>query len=241
VGIGSFPRLGPVTVLCPACGTSSRSRHSSYSRRLQDLPARGARLTVALRVTRLRCRHPGCDRRIFSERLPEVMLPLARRTRWVGEIVRLLGHSAGGRPAEHLLTRLGLTVSDDAVLRHLKTHAVSPPIASPLRVVGIDYRSWRKGHTYGTIMVDLEKHSVVDLLADRSSGSVATWLAAHPGVEIVSRDCHGLYAEGARNGAPQARQVAGRFHLVQNGDDRETAWPSGTALTRARSRGGGRG
>jgi transposase len=131
------------------------------------------------------------------------------------EIVRLLGHSTGGRTAERLLARLGMPVSDDTVLRHLKRLS-SQRLAGAPRVVGIDDWAWRKGHTYGTIMVDLESQTVVDVLPDRSSSSVAAWLGAHPSVEIISRDRHGLYAEGARIGAPQARQVADRFHLVQN-------------------------
>jgi len=131
------------------------------------------------------------------------------------EIVRLLGHSTGGRTAERLLARLGMPVSDDTVLRHLKRLS-SQRLAGAPRVVGIDDWAWRKGHTYGTIMVDLESQTVVDVLPDRSSSSVAAWLGAHPSVEIISRDRHGLYAEGARIGASQARQVADRFHLVQN-------------------------
>jgi transposase len=70
--------------------------------------------------------------------------------------------------------------------------------------------------TYGTVIVDLERHQVVDLLADRSAASTAEWLRGHPEVEVVSRDRASLYADGARQGAPQARQVADRFHLLQN-------------------------
>jgi transposase len=117
-----------------------------------------------------------------------------------------------------------MAVSDDTVLRHLKLAAPQLDTGT-LRVVGIDDRSWRKGQSFGTIMVDLERRSVVDVLADRSSSSVAAWLSTRPSIEIISRDRHGLYAEGARIGAPQARQVADRFHLVQNPprDDPEAA------------------
>ena len=108
-----------------------------------------------------------------------------------------------------------MAVSDDTVLRCLKGRSATPS-ATPLRVVGIDDWSWRKGQSYGTIIVDLERRRVVDVLADRSSSSVAAWLSAHPSIKIVSRDRQGLYAEGARIGAPQARQVADRFHLIQN-------------------------
>jgi transposase len=173
-------------------------------------------VTLRLRAGRWRCRNPGCTRRIFTERLPEAAVPFARRTHRVADVVRMIGHSAGGRPAERLMERIGMTVSDDTILRHLKRAAQGgPPLPSP-RVVGIDDWAWRKGQSYGTILVDLERRVVADVLPDRSASSSATWLARHPGIEIVSRDRCGLYAEAARRGAPKARQVADRFHLLQN-------------------------
>ena len=83
-------------------------------------------------------------------------------------------------------------------------------------MAGIDDWAWRKGANYGTIIVDLERRAVVDVLADRSAATTASWFKDHRNVEVVSRDRAGLYAEAAREGAPQARQVADRFHLLQN-------------------------
>jgi transposase len=88
-------------------------------------------------------------------------------------------------------------------------------MAAP-RVIGLDEWAWRRGRRFGTIACDLERHQVVDLLPERSAPSVAQWLQAHPTVEIVCRDRSGLYAEGIRQGAPQAIQVVDRFHLVRN-------------------------
>jgi transposase len=113
------------------------------------------------------------------------------------------------------MKRLGVPVSDDTILRHLKRQ-VARCRTTKVRVAGIDDWSWRKGHTYGTIIVDLERREVVDLLQDRTATGTAEWLGRHPEIEIVSRDRCGLYAEGARAGASQARQVADRFHLLQN-------------------------
>jgi transposase len=122
---------------------------------------------------------------------------------------------AAGRPIR-LMKRLGMPVSDDTILRQLKKHvaAQGPPMS--VRVAGVDDWSWRKGCTYGTIVVDLERREVVDVLPDRSAAETAEWFSQHPEVEIISRDRCGLYARGAREGAPQARQVADRFHLLQN-------------------------
>jgi len=114
------------------------------------------------------------------------------------------------------MARLGLPQSDDTILRQLKRHQAERGEATPVRVAGIDDWSWRKGSSYGTIVVDLERREVVDVLADRSAKGTAQWLDQHPGVEIVSRDRCGFYAEGTRRGAPKARQVADRFHLIQN-------------------------
>jgi transposase len=127
-----------------------------------------------------------------------------------------MGHGTGGRPAERLLHRLGMAVSDDTILRQLKRASRAGQAERPLRVVGIDDWAWSKGYSYGTILVDLVGRTVADVLPDRSSASVASWLDRHPGVEIVCRDRDGLYAEGTRLGAPRARQVADRFHLIRN-------------------------
>ena len=157
-----------------------------------------------------------CERQTFTDRLPTVASPYARRTKRVVEIVGLLGHSTGGRPGERLMQRLGMPVSDDTILRHLKRNAAIAHGAAEIRVAGIDDWSWRRATRYGTIVVDLERRSVVDILDDRSVESAAKWLQNHPSVEIVSRDRCGLYAQAVREGAPQARQVADRFHLIQN-------------------------
>ena len=114
------------------------------------------------------------------------------------------------------MKRLGMPVSDDTILRHLKRQVARLRAKTTVRVAGIDDWSWRKGRTYGTIIIDLERREVLDVLADRTTTGTAEWLRQHPEVEIVSRDRCGLYAQGAREGAPQARQVADRFHLLQN-------------------------
>jgi hypothetical protein len=128
--------------------------------------------------------------------------------------VRLFGHATGGRPSERLLARLGMPVGHTTILRHVKRGVRDGP--ANLRVAGIDDWAWKKGMTYGTMIVDLEWRRVVDVLADRSADSTAAWLRLHPEIEMVSRDRAGLYADGARQGAPQARQIADRFHLLQN-------------------------
>jgi Transposase/Homeodomain-like domain len=114
------------------------------------------------------------------------------------------------------MARLGMPVSDTTVLRSVKDYGRSQTNRAVVRVAGIDEWAWRKGMNYGTIVVDLERRQVVDLLADRSAVTMADWFKAHPAIEVVSRDRAGLYADATRQGAPQARQIADRFHLLKN-------------------------
>jgi transposase len=206
---------GDSSAVCPICFTRSRSRHSRYHRKLQDLPVQGSPVMLDLRVGRWRCGNGRCVRKIFSERVPKLAMPWAQRTNRLHDVVRLVGHGMGGRPGERLLARLGMAVSDDTILRAVKRVNVDTGGVS-LRVVGVDDWAWKKGQTYGTILVDLERSGVVDLLPERSAESFAAWLAQHPEIEFISRDRQGLYADGARSRAPQAQQIADRFHLALN-------------------------
>ena len=119
-----------------------------------------------------------------------------------------------------LANKLAMPTSPDTLLRLLtpKKPTVTPPLMppTPLKKIGIDDWSWKKGINYGTIIVDLENHKVVDLLADRSAKTVKEWLVEHPQIEVISRDRSSEYALAATQGAPQAIQVADRFHVVRN-------------------------
>jgi len=201
--------------LCPECGRASESRHSHYVRRLQDLPWQGLSVQIHLRVRRFRCRNPDCQRRVFTERV-EGVPPYLRQTSRLAEIVRLVGYVAGGLPGARLLARLAILTSDDTVLRRVKVPSSATLSSNPPDVLGVDDWAWRKGHTYGTILVDLEQHCVVDLLPCRSAESFEAWLKEQPRIGVISRDRSGLYAEGARLGSPAAMQVADRFHLLLN-------------------------
>jgi hypothetical protein len=171
---------------------------------------------LLLRTCRWRCRLPGCKRRVFAERLPELAAKYARRSHDLSLLVRLFGHQVGDRPSVRLLDRLGISLSGATVLRQAMRHAPAASSERAPRVLGLDDWARSKGQRYGTMMVDMETRRVVDLLPDRSASGTAAWLKAHPGAEIICRDRHGLYPQGAREGAPQARQVADRFHLLQN-------------------------
>jgi transposase len=200
---------------CPVCGRLSRSRHSAYVRRLKDLPWQGCAVELRLKIRRFRCLNRACARKIFAEPIPEVARSHARWTTRVGEIIRLIGYTAGGLPGSRILDRLAIPISDDTVTRFVKVSS-DRSASDAIRHLGVDDWAWRKGHSYGTILVDLDKRQVIDLLPDRSVESLQAWLERHPGVEVISRDRCGIYAEAAQQGAASALQVADRFHLILN-------------------------
>jgi transposase len=199
---------------CPVCGARSARVHSHYTRTLADLPWQGVPVTVRLRLRRFFCEQKTCNRVIFAERLPGLAAHYARRTErldgWFTHVSFALGGEAGSR----LLKDLGVMVCADTLLNHIRsTHLQDHETP---RVLSVDDFAFRRGTRYGTVLVDLERRTLVDVLPDRSADTFARWLMEHPGMEIVSRDRGGEYAEAARRAAPYAVQVADRFHLLKN-------------------------
>ncbi len=199
---------------CPLCQHASSRVHSRSTRTLQDLPCAGKALRLLILVRRFFCRNEGCARKIFAERLPELTSVYARRTTRCKGTLTELGFASGGKAAATQSCQLGLQSSRMTILRILRQR---PEDAVPTpKMLGVDEFAWRRGKKYGTLLVNVETGTPVDLLPDRRAASLETWLKQHPGVLLISRDRAGEVARGAKAGAPEALQIADRFHVLRN-------------------------
>jgi transposase len=199
---------------CPLCGTAAHRIHSRYSRRVADLPCAGRQVTLRLTVRKFFCPNPDCPRKIFAEQFPDLVQAYARITNRLRDALVALGFVTCGEVTSQLAPKLGMSVKPTTILRRLRAVPVAP--MGTVRILGVDDFAWKKGQTYGTILVDLELHRPIDLLPDRSEETLEAWLRAHRQIEVVSRDRAGSYAQAVKKGAPQAQQVADRYHLLVN-------------------------
>ena len=199
---------------CPSCHQESWRIHGRYSRTLAEEPILGNQVRLKIAVRRFVCPNAECPRRVFAEPLEGFATRYARTTCRLARSQRAIGSALGGLAGARLAKTLAIPTSADTLLRRVKR--LEARALQPRRVVGIDDWAWSKGQRYGTIVVDLETGEVIDLLPDRDALTLKHWLEAHPEVELVSRDRSSSYSRATTESAPQAQQVADRWHLLKN-------------------------
>ena len=199
---------------CPSCGTVSSRIQSRYTRVLHDLPSVGHPIRLIVHVRRFFCKKSTCAQKIFVERLPELCHPHAQRTKRLQKALCELGLKIGGQAGADVGSERGISGSRDTILR-LVRQSEQPALQEP-HVIGLDDWAWRRRLRYGTLICDLERGLPIDLLPDRTVETVSAWLKKHPSIDTISRDGSSEYASAIKKGAPQAREVSDRWHLVKN-------------------------
>lgn len=200
--------------VCPGCGSPSEHIHSQYRRTVRDVPSGGQEIVLRLCVRKFFCLSLCCQRKVFAERLLELVQPWARCSNRLLSALKAIGLAASAEVSERLTPQLGMPVKASTLLCYLRT-IPDPPRANVISL-GLDDFALKKGDKYGTILINAESGKPLDLIADRTAEAVKPWLGNHPEIQLVSRDRANGYAEAVSQVLPHATQIADRYHLIAN-------------------------
>src|SRR6266699_434010 len=178
---------------CPGCGCPSEHVHSQYQRTVSDVPCGGRTVVLRLGVRKFFCLRVSCQRKVFAERLPDLVQPWARVSNRLVEELKAIGLAASAEVSERLAPRLGMKVKAPTLLRYLRT--IEDPPKADVTVLGIDDFALSRGDKYGTILINIATGDPLDLLPDRTAEAVKPWLSTHPEIQVVSRDRASAFAD----------------------------------------------
>ena len=201
---------------CLIRGHFSTAVHDHYHRKLSDLPAFQNTTTLVLKTRKFKCKNLKCNRKVFSEQTSHINR-YSRKTLRAWQVLNSLSIELTGKLGSTLSKQLFLPVSSSTITRI--AHKQQLPIIKQPVILGVDDWAFRKGVSYGTVLIDMETSRPIDLLSSRDSANLKEWLKKYPAIKIVTRDRSGAYSSAINEICPDAIQVADRFHLLMNLSD----------------------
>ncbi len=203
-----------ISSCCPLCQTISFKIHSRYARTIGDLPVSGKLAKLKLQVRKFFCENSDCTRKIFTERFKEQLNAYSRRFERLNYLISSMGLELGGNVAHRIGKLCYVQISASTILRLVLKCPI--PIIQLPKIIGVDDWAFKKRLKYGTIIVDLEKNEVIDLLPDREGKTLTDWLKQYPSIETVSRDRSSTYASATTEADGNIVQIADRWHILKN-------------------------
>ena len=199
--------------VCPFCGTESMTKNGSKKREIADTPIRGKAVKLVIMAYQWKCENAGCKRKVFNDG-SFMAEKFKGRTLELDQLILAVASEFSSEGASRILKRMGVSVSNDTIDKMLARIEIrdNPDIER----IGVDDFAYRKGQTYCTAIYDMDTHKPIAVFDGRNGEELKNWLSGHKKVRIVARDRDSVYAKAIGEALPECRQVADKFHLMQN-------------------------
>ena len=204
------------SLICPNCEKELQKHHATHTRKVQDLPILGKQTILLITLHEFHCDNPNCSRISITENLSGFLTEYHRMTERLEDLVVQLALETSCEGAARILRMMHIKISGDTVIRTLLRRFEQQPVLTCGNCIGVDDFSFKKRHTYGTIIVDEETHQPIAILDGRDGSELKEWLTQNKHVTTITRDRASAYAKAVEEILPNAMQIADRFHLHQN-------------------------